>query len=116
MSGNINDTNVNTIRKQIFDFKKRIDVIIESGEDLSTWENSLQREFKHLYKTSKSLFTYIFKNYKSSTFDEKFFDNTISMMLLKIKSIQNHETTQDSASGYIGTHLANKYIPQCRKN
>ena len=63
MSGNINDTNVNTIRKQIFDLKKRLTEIVESGDTVANWETSLQREFKHLFKTSKGLYNYIIKNY-----------------------------------------------------
>lgn len=114
MSGNINDTDIKTIREQVTNLKNRLTEIYEKGEKKEDWEVSLKREFKRLYKTSKTLFNYIYKNFNTPNFNEDFFNKTIDMMLTKVSSIQRSETTQENASNFIGGILAKKYIPQLK--
>jgi hypothetical protein len=114
MSGNINDTNIEIINDQVTNLKNRLNEIKEKGERKEDWEDSLKREFRKLYKTSKTLFNYIYINYNTPTFNEDFFNRTINIMLSKINSIQRSEISQDNASSYIGGILAKKYIPQLK--
>lgn len=114
MSGNINDTDVKTIKEQINNLKNKLDMIYNTGDNKEDWEVSLKREFRKLYKTSKTLFNYIYINYNTENFNENFFNKTIDMMLDKIISIQQSEITQESASNNIGSLLAKKYIPQLK--
>lgn len=114
MSGNINDTNANVINEQINGLKSRLRELNDNGEKKNDYEKTLQREFKKLYKTSKTLFNYIFNNYNTSKFNEDFFNKTIGTMLGKIRSIQSSEITQEHASNQIGGLLAKKYIPQLK--
>lgn len=115
MSGNIHDTNIFTIKKEVNEMMTQLDKLNASGEDLSEWESHLQNKYKHLYNTSKTLFNYLFKNYTSPDFNSEFFTTTLNMMLSKVSSIQNAAISQEDASVVIGTHLAEKYIPQLKK-
>lgn len=111
MSGNINDTNVTSIRQQIEELIQELHVLHDS-QDISQWTQTLQRKYKHLYRTSNTLFNFIVNNYGTSRFNDAFFHQTIDLMLNKISSIQQSRITQEDASAYVGTHLAHKFIPQ----
>jgi hypothetical protein len=115
MSGNIHDTNIFTIKEQVNKMMAHLDKLKAEGEDLSEWESHLQHKYKELYNTSKTLFTYLFKNYTSPDFNSEFFTTTLNMMLSKVSSIQNSAISQEDASAEVGTHLAEKYIPQLKK-
>lgn len=115
MSGNINDTDIFEVKKQVTDLIIDIQSIQNKNENLDEWESHLQNKYKKLFKTSKTLFNYILKNYGTEKFDSVFFNNTINMMLSKISSIQLNKISQENASAVIGTHLAEAYIPQLKK-
>lgn len=116
MSGNIHDTNIHTIKKQVNDLLLELDSLNKKNEDITEWESYLQNKYKTLYKTSKTLYNYILKNYNSDKFDSSFFNTTLNLMLSKISSIQKNNVSQDDASVHIGTHLAETFIPQLKKN
>lgn len=120
MSGNIHDTDVSTIKKQIDELIAELQTLKDAQdpkhddehETISEWTETLQRKYKQLYGTSSTLFKFIVTNYGSSNFNEKFFNQTIDMMLKKIASIQSSQITQEDASANVGTHLAHKFVPQ----
>lgn len=112
MSGNIHDTNVQTIRKQIDDLVVDLKQLTDSNETVSDWTESLQRKYKQLHRTSSTLFKFIITNYGTTNFNEAFFNQTIDMMLNKITNIQSYHISQEDASANVGTHLANTFIPQ----
>lgn len=113
MSGNINDTNVDTITEQVdnllYDLKSRAE-----GEPID--EARLQRKYKHLYKTSKTLFNFILKNHKDNNFDKEYFDKTLNLMLGSIRSIQNKSSSVHDESVLVGKHLAQTFIPQYKND
>jgi hypothetical protein len=115
MSGNIQDTNVETLQLQIDQLMTEIDAIKSRGDSVADWESTLRKRYKHLSKTSDTLFKYIVTNYGTTRFDQDFFSNTIQMMLSKIAEIQSSRVTQQDASEKVGTHLATTFIPQLRK-
>lgn len=114
MSGNIHDTNVINIRKQIEDLTNELKQLHESNESIENWNDTLERKYKPLYRTSKTLFKFIVTNYGKSGFNEIFFNQTVDMMLTRISSIQNSEISQEDASANVGTHLAKTFIPQLK--
>lgn len=105
MSGNINDTNVSLLRKQVYD------LIGELNENTNNYKfmsiESLETKYDHLVKSSKTLFKFIVSN----TIDTKFYAN-LEMMLNKIEEIQQNKISQFNASGVIGTHLTKTYVPK----
>lgn len=115
MSGNIKDTEIGTVRQEVFDLITEIKRLKESGEDLTEWTSTLQNRHKYLYKTSKTLFDYIVNNYLKESFDDVFFNQTLNMMLSQIAKIQNKNISQEDASASVGTHLAEAYVPQLKK-
>ncbi len=115
MSGNINDTNVALIKKQVHEIQNEIKELSQNGECISDWEDALKRKYKALSKTSATLFKYILTNYNTPSFNEQFFNQTLELMLTKISSIQKSEMTQEDASVNVGVHLAKKYVPQLKK-
>jgi hypothetical protein len=112
MSGNIYDTNVIDLKKQIVELVEELRHLHNSQESISNWADTLQRKYKDLYRTSNTLFKFIISNYGTPNFNEEFFNQTIDLMLNKISSIQNSQTTQEDASTNVGTHLAYTFIPQ----
>lgn len=117
MSGNIQDTNVTAIKKQINDLVNELRLLQTThGDSISDWRVeflvTLQRKYKQLYSTSNTLFKFIVTNYGTSGFNESFFNQTIDLILDNIVSIQHRQVTQEDASANVGTHLANKFIPQ----
>lgn len=115
MSGNIHDTNINLLRKELNELKIDIEKLLIEGDVIANWEETLKRRYKHLSKTSLTLFKYILANYKTEKFNELFFNRTIELMFDKINSIQRSEISQYDASGEIGTVIAEEYIPQLKK-
>lgn len=113
MSGNIKDTDVNVIRRNIEELTTEIEKIVSRQEDPSQFEYSLKKKYNHLSNTSPTLFKFILKSYATPTFNKEFFDKTINLMLSKISTIQNSNdtsTSQHTASEHIGTHLAQEFI------
>lgn len=115
MSGNIQDTDVNRLNKQIKDLQAEIVSLEKSGEVVLDWEDTLARKYKFLVRTSKTLFKYILTNYNKEGFNEQFFNHTLKLMLNKIETIQASQTSQEDASASVGLHLAQKFIPQMKK-
>lgn len=111
MSRNIQDTNVSLLRSEIKNMKDDIDKIVSDGETSEQWLDTLKRRYSNLSSTSNTLFMFIIKNYRTSRFNEEFFNKTIDMMFSKIQEIQNLKTDQNDASIKIGEHLAKKFIP-----
>lgn len=112
MSGNINDTNVDIITKQVDDLLYELRAHT-GGQRID--ETRLQRKYKDLYNTSKTLFNFILKNHNSEKFDKEYFDRTLSLMLGSIRSIQNQSSSVHNESVLIGKHLAHTFIPQYKK-
>lgn len=115
MSGNIHDTDIHLIKKQVNELLTDIKNIKDKGESLDDWESHLENKYKKLYTTSKTLFTYIIKNYTNNDFNSEFFNKTLNLMLSKIASIQKNNMSQNDASIHVGTHLAETFIPQLKK-
>lgn len=113
MSGNINDTNVDTITEQVDDLLHELNTHTDGGP---IDEARLQRKYKHLYKTSKTLFNFIIKNHNTDKFDKEYFDKTLNLMLGSIRSIQNKSSSVHNESVLIGKHLAHTFIPQYKKD
>ena len=114
MSGNINDTNVNLIKKQAFSLISDLENYSRTSRNISIYENILQKKYENLYKTSKTLFNFIFNSFKNKTFDKNHFNEMINKMLSYISQIQNKEISQYNASVHVGSELAQKYIPQLK--
>ena len=106
MSGNIRDTKVDVL-------KSEIDSLLNELHTCTTTKQlkTLPVKYNHLYSTSKTLFNHILKEGLKPTFDRKSFDDTISVMLTSVTDIQNSRMSQYEASGVVGTHLAQRYIP-----
>lgn len=115
MSGNIDDTDVHRIRKEVFSLIDEIQKIKNSGEQLEDWRSTLQNRHKYLYKTSNTLFNYILDNMSKDSFNPVFFNQTLNMMLSQISKIQTNSVSQNDASVIVGTHLAEEYVPQLKK-
>ena len=110
----IHNTKVSLIKTQITELQNELNDLVSKGEDLSQWSDSLSRKYKHLSKTSNTLFKYILNESTKPNFDKKHFDTTINMMLSGIEKIQNSEVSQYDASVQVGTHLANKFFPRAK--
>jgi hypothetical protein len=105
MSGNIHDTNINIIKKEVYD-------LIYDLEN----NNDIIGKYNYLTSTSKTLYEYIIKNYNKQL-NESFINN-LEMMLNGIEKIQksrNTEKEQHDQSVLIGEKLASQYIPQLKK-
>lgn len=99
MSGNIKDTKVDVIKKEVYDLLSELD---NGGGGVN-----LETKFAYLHKTSKSLFDFIVNNH--STLNKEKFIINLEMMLTKISSIQSDTITQHKASEHIGVHLYNQF-------
>ena len=98
MSGNINDTKVEQIKLQINLFINDLDKTIESGESILDFEETYKDRYNYLFTTSKTLYTYIFKQYNTERFNKHIFQRNIDMMLSAIEKIQISSLTQHQAS------------------
>lgn len=115
MSGNINDTNVKSIKTDIYNMISDLEKYSKSSRNISIYENCLQKKYSNLYKTSKSLFNMVFNQYKNKNFDKQYFNTTLNKMLEYISQIQTNQISQYDASVNIGSDLAYKYIPQLKE-
>ena len=110
MTSNIHNTKVDLITDQVDNLLRHLD----SNNDVNV--EYLQRKFKHLFKTSPTLFNFIIKNYNTPRFDKEYFDKTLNLMLGSIKQIQDNNTSVYNASVLVGQHLADSFIPQLKKD
>jgi hypothetical protein len=109
MAGNTHNTKVDLITDQVDNLLRHL----ESRNDTDT--DALQRKYKHLFKTSPTLFNFIVKNYNTPKFDKEHFDKTLNLMLGSIRQIQDNNTSVHNASVLVGQHLAESFIPQLKK-
>lgn len=112
MSGNINDTNVDLIKTQIFNLISDLESYSKSSRNINIYEEAMKKKYSYLLKTSKTLFCLIIDQYKYNKLDQEHFNFMINKMLDYIVKIQNNQISQYDASAEIGTDLAYKYIPQ----
>jgi|694.fasta_scaffold96121_3 hypothetical protein len=107
MSGNIHNTDIKKIKKEVTDLINDLD----NGCGVTN-------KYHYLKNTSKSLYDYIVKEYDTPRFNKEFFTNNLEMMLKGIEKIQKSndiEKTQHEASILIGEKLASQFIPQLKK-
>lgn len=115
MSGNINDTKIDTIRDNVNLLINDLDDILNKGDFVTDFEYKLKKKYKLLEKTSPALFNLIFKEYNTSNFDKNRLKSILDIMLNQIENIQKSKVTQHDASIAIGEHLAQTFIPQLKK-
>jgi len=111
MSGNIHDTNTDKIEKEVRLLQRDLNDLVSTSENLDDYLQTLQNRYKYLYKTSASLFKFIFENYSKNTFDKQAFSKNLDMMLAQIRNIQDAKMSQYDASAVVGESLAKQYIP-----
>ena len=115
MSGNIHDTKVDLIHKQVNDLIKDLDKILKNGEKTSNYENDFIIKYKYLIDTSNTLYKYICSqmnsHYKDDNFNQDKFKERLNLMLNAILNIQKSNITQHEASVILGEKLASEYIP-----
>jgi hypothetical protein len=108
MSGNIYDTDIRKIKKEVYDLINDLD----NGNDIVG-------KYEYLESTSKTLYDYVTKGYLTTgTFNKTLLKNNLEMMLNGIQRIQrsnDKEKTQHETSVEIGETLASQYIPQLKK-
>lgn len=116
MSGNINDTNVDKIKLEILSLIDNLDNITKiKSISFDEYQSTSQNQYKYLLSTSKTLWNYIFTQYKNNTFDKQQFLKNLDMMLNTILKIQQSQLSQHQASSLIGEEIALQYIPQLKK-
>jgi hypothetical protein len=119
MSGNINDTNVVKLKTEINSLISNLDNLIESNKEnafsIQQYESTYQTQYKYTFTTSKTLWNYIFTQYKTKTFDKQQFQKNLDMMLNTILNIQKSKISQQEASTLIGEEIASQYVPQLKK-
>jgi len=102
MSNNIHNTKISLIKEQV-------DAMIL---DNCLSKNELEKKYSELFKTSPSLFKFVFKEIKNDNFNKEEFYTNLNKMLDLINKIQKSEVTQHTASEEIGTIFAKKYFPK----
>lgn len=115
MSGNINDTNVNKLQLEIVSLINNLDNLVKSNKSIQHYESSYEQKYNYLFTTSKTLWNYIFTQYKNNTFDKQQFQKNLDMMLSTILKIQQSQISQQQGSTIIGEEIASQYIPQLKK-
>ena len=110
MSGNINDTNVERLKKEVNELIEELNTITSKGDNIDDYENTLQKKYKYIVKTSESLFKLILQQRGKTSF----MDN-LNMMLNNIERIQKSQISQHDASCNVGDKLASQFIPQLKK-
>lgn len=105
MSNNIHDTKVDKIKSQVLD----LITDIKNGEKN---QDTLETKYNYLYSTSKTLFSFVYKEVQKPNFNKQQFDRNLEHMLNHIVKIQKQELTQNEASENIGKLLAKQFIPQ----
>jgi protoheme ferro-lyase len=116
MSGNIKDTDVELVKKEVFDLINDLENYTKSSRNLNVYEEAMKKKYKNLFNTSKTLFNLIFNQFKDKKFDKEYFNFMVNKMLSYITKIQNNEISQYDASANIGTDLAEKYIPNLNQS
>jgi len=117
MSGNINDTNIERVRKDVENMKSELRDMKSEYTLTNSDISELEYKYRYLYKTSKTLFNFILKKGSNPhEFDDEYFNRTIDFMLNQIHSIQQSTTSQYDASANVSYHLAKKYIPQYKNH
>ena len=106
----IHKTNVDLIRKQVYDLIK--DLEGNHSSSIQSDPSLLEEKYNYLFNTSKTLFKYIVTQYGTSRFNQDVLDKNLDMMLKSITKIQSSKLTQEDASIQIGESLAKQYIPQ----
>ncbi len=105
MSGNINDTNTDSIKRDIDNF-------IQDIKDNT--ECDFKQKYKNLYNTSKTLYTMIDvtvrKDISLGSFSLENFKTRIDKFLLLISQIQSGNVSQHDASVIVGKDVANEFI------
>lgn len=106
MSNNIHDTKINRIK---FESENLIKDIQNNDNNIDLSE--LEKKYKYLFQTSKTLFNFIIKEHQKSSFNKENFNEKLNQMLFLIKKIQDDEISKYDASANIGEVLAKEYIP-----
>jgi hypothetical protein len=112
MAGNIKDTKVNIIRLQAYNLVEDLENLTNQKISVDLYISDLQKKYKELYNTSKTLFQSIISQHKENKLDKPHFYFTLDTMLNYISKIQETNISQHDASVEIGSLLAKKYIPQ----
>lgn len=111
MSGNIHDTKVRDLRREISSFV----TALKANPEITGCET----KYSVLFNTSRALFGMIDREVRqkitNETFDELEFNTRVSEFLRLIESVQNGRITQYAASGIVGGKLAEQYIDVCKK-
>lgn len=115
MSNNIRDTDVERVKSEVEALLVDLQNIRSRNEQPLDWEKQLSKRYKALVKTSQSLFKFILTQYGSPTFNVNSFRDTLDKMLVNIQRIQHGHISQHEASQHVGSHLAEKYIPQLQR-
>lgn len=103
MPSAIHKTRVGIISRQVHDMLCKV-------KDGFTDKESLKSEFSELYSCSPTLFSFTLVNAQKESFDQEFFDRSVSAMLDSVLRIQQSRETQHNASTRIGEMLAEKYV------
>lgn len=114
MSGNIRDTKVSTIKQQIDDLLIDAQTVLDNGERLEDWVDTFRARYKHLAKTSPTLFCFVTKYYGTPRFDREFFTKTLNIQLQAVSDVQESKITQNNAAENVGQYLASAFIPQLK--
>ena len=115
MSGNIHDTNVNKLKNDIDKLLLDLDDIVERGDFIADYEDTLKNKYTYIVNTSENLWKLRIGQYSNLTFDKTIFLKNLEMMLAAISDIQTRKITQHDASQNIGENLASQFIPQLKK-
>ena len=109
----IHKTNVDKIKQDIFELIQELKETnyIYTKMTGDTIFESLKNKYNYLYKTSKTLFTFIVQETNNTNFIKEHFDRKINEIFNLILKIQKDEITQNEASEKVGVMLANEYIP-----
>jgi hypothetical protein len=115
MSGNILDTDINLIKKEALELIIDLDLLVENNDEILDFKEEYKNRYNYLYKTSTSLYNFIFDGYINKNFNKDLFQKNLLLMLNSIYKIQTNQMTQHSASVDIGEELASHYIPHLKK-
>ena len=107
MYGNIHDTKVELIKKEIENLLNILNCNTINSEII------LKKNTPELYKTSPTLFKFIIKNYNKISITTM--NKNIDMMLKLITDIQKSKISQHDASVVVGKNLGEQFVPQLCK-
>lgn len=115
MSGNIQDTKVSKIKIDVDFLIEDLETLIQNNENINDYKSSYQLKYKYLYKTSSSLYNFIFDEFCHPNFNKNIFLENLNKMLNLIVNIQESKISQHDASVLVGNELASQFIPQLKK-